>query len=159
MTKVIKGLAAGLSLGLLVAALGSAQTVCECRSPGVPPSGSGAAQPEFRDLPGPGQKCWIGEVYYFVYRFVETPKTGPATLKIDLFDKSGARISDLDVAGRTVMPSLPGTYDSGPLAAGIDQGGAYSLPVTIAMPGSWEIRLTFSRNKIVLFRGRLALEV
>jgi hypothetical protein len=27
------------------------------------------------------------------------------------------------------------------------------------MPGDWEVRLTFSRNGIVIFRGRIAFDV
>ncbi len=127
-----------------------------CKSPGVVPV---SAEPEFKDLPGPGKKCWIGEVNYFLYEFTTTPKMGTSILKIELFDKSGARVTDMDITGRSDMPSMRGAHDSGEVAFKLNKKGDYLMPVNIVMPGEWEVRLTFSRNKIDVFRGRLTFKV
>jgi hypothetical protein len=130
-----------------------------CKAPGLTPSGPQAAEPDFRDLPGPGEKCWIGEVSYFVYEFATAPKMGPVILKIELYDKSGTRVSDLEISGRADMPEMRGAHDSGEVGFKLNKKADYLLPVNVVMPGEWEVRLTFSRNKIVLFRGRLTFKV
>jgi hypothetical protein len=84
---------------------------------------------------------------------------GPAILKIQLFDKDGKQVTDLDITGRSDMPSMRGAHDSGEVAFKLNRKGDYLLPVNIVMPGDWEIQLTFSRTKIVIFRGRLLFDV
>jgi hypothetical protein len=142
-------------LGLSVFSIGQPAKSC-CNSPGVVPV---SAEPEFKDLPGPGKKCWIGEVNYFIYEFTTTPKMGTAVLKIELFDKSGTRVTDMDISGRSDMPEMRGAHDSGAVPFKLNKKGDYLMPVNIVMPGEWEVRLTFSRNKIDLFRGRLTFKV
>jgi hypothetical protein len=160
MTQAIKTLAA---LGLLVvfaAAFAAAQPASSCcNSPGLTPSGPKAQAPEFKDLPKAGKKCWIGEVYYFVYEFDRTPKMGTAILKIQLFDKDGKQVTDLDISGQSDMPSMRGAHDSDEVAFKLNKKGDFLMPVNIVMPGDWEVRLTFSRNKVVIFRGRIVFDV
>jgi hypothetical protein len=158
--QIIKRFAA---LGLFVlfsAAFALAQPAASCcNSPGLSPSGPKAQAPEFKDLPKAGKKCWIGEVYYFVYEFDRTPKMGTAILKVRLYDKDGKQVTDLDITGQSEMPSMRGAHDSGEVAFKLNKKGDYLLPVNIVMPGDWEVRLTFSRTKIVIFRGRLTFDV
>ena len=130
-----------------------------CNSPGLTPSGPRAQTPEFKDLPKAGKKCWIGEVNYFIYEFDKTPKMGTAILKVRLFDKDGKQVADLDISGRSDMPSMRGAHDSGEVAFKLNKKGDYLMPVNIVMPGGWEVLLTFSRNKVVVFRGRITFEV
>ncbi|MGA2362671.1 MAG: FixH family protein [Candidatus Aminicenantales bacterium] len=160
MIQIIKRFAA---LGLFVlfsAAFALAQPAASCcNSPGLSPSGPKAQAPEFKDLPKAGKKCWIGEVYYFVYEFDRTPKMGTAILKVRLYDKDGKQVTDLDITGQSEMPSMRGAHDSGEVAFKLNKKGDYLLPVNIVMPGDWEVRLTFSRTKIVIFRGRLTFDV
>jgi hypothetical protein len=130
-----------------------------CNSPGLSPSGPRSGEPEFKDLPKAGEKCWIGEVCYFVYAFDQTPKMGTTILKLRLFDRDGRQISDLDITGRSDMPAMRGAHDSGDLAFKLNKSGDYVLPLNVVMPGDWEVRLTFSRNKVVVFRGRLTFAV
>lgn len=153
--------AAGLGLALFLAAsFAAAQpTRSCCNSPGLTPSGPLAQAPEFKDLPGAGQKCWIGEVNYFVYGFDKAPGMGTAVLRVRLFDKDGKQVSDLDIAGRSDTPSMRGAHDSGEAPLKLDGKGDYLLPVAIVMPGEWEVRLTFSRTKTIIFRGRLTFNV
>ena len=160
MPQAIKVMAA---LGLLVlfpVAFAAAQPAGSCcNSPGLSPSGPRAQEPEFKDLPKAGKKCWIGEVYYFLYEFDKTPKMGTAILKVQLFDKDGKQVTDLDITGQSGMPSMRGAHDSGEVAFKLNKKGDYLLPVNVVMPGDWEVLLTFSRTKIVLFRGRLTFNV
>ncbi len=137
----------------------ASQTPGQCCSPGLTPSGPQAQEPEFTDLAGPGKKNWIGEVAYFTWEFDKTPKMGPVILKVQLFDKSGNRLQDLDLTGRSDMPSMAGAHDSGEVAFKLNRRGDYLLPIDVVMPGDWEVRLTFSRNGVVIFRGRFLFDV
>jgi len=157
MTRTFERLAAALILAVLVTGVAVAQpaTSC-CSSPGLAPQGQ---EPVFQDLPKSGKKCWIGEVNYFTWEFDRTPKMGTAILIVKLYDKDGKQVSDLAIAGRSDMPSMRGAHDSGDVAFKTNKAGNYLLPVNVVMPGDWEIQLTFSRNGIVIFRGRITFDV
>jgi len=116
-------------------------------------------EPVFEELPGPGKTCRIGEAYTFTYEFDKTPKMGMAILKVRLFDETGKRTTGLEITGRSDMPSMSGAHDSGELLFKLNRKGDYLLPVNIVMPGEWEVRLVFSVNKEVLFRGRFRFNV
>lgn len=149
--------AAGLFVGLS-AALASAQPVSSCCSPGLTPSGP-QGEPVFQDLPKSGKKCWIGEVNYFTWEFDKTPKMGTAILIVKVYDRDGKRVSELAITGRSDMPSMRGAHDSGDVAFKTNKAGDYLMPVNIVMPGDWEVLLSFSRNGIVIFRGRISFDV
>jgi hypothetical protein len=160
MPKALRTIAVTLGVAILAAASAAAQPAGSCcNSPGLTPSGPKAQQPEFKDLPKAGQKYWIGEVNYFIYGFDKTPKMGTVILKVQLFDKDGKQVSDLDLTGRSDMPSMRGAHDSGEVAFKLNKKGDFLMPVSIVMPGGWEVLLTFSRNKVVVFRGRIAFDV
>lgn len=129
-----------------------------CNSPGLVPAGQ-EGEPVFQDLPKAGKKCWIGEVNYFTWEFDKIPKMGMSVLIVKLYDKDGRRVSDLAITGRSDMPSMRGGHDSGEVAFKTNKAGDYLLPVNVVMPGDWEVLLTFSRNGIVIFRGRLTFDV
>jgi hypothetical protein len=154
---MIKTALAVLMLLFAGATLASAQPAGSCcNSPGLVPAG---AEPVFKDLPKSGKKCWIGEVEYFTWEFDKTPKMGTSILIIKLYDKDGRRINDLTVTGQSGMPSMRGAHDSGEIAFKTNRAGDFLLPVSVVMPGDWEVRLSFSRNGIVVFRGRIAFDV
>jgi hypothetical protein len=147
-------------LVLLAGAFAAAQPAGSCcNSPGLAPSGPQGQEPVFQDLAKSGKKCWIGEVSYFTWEFDKTPKMGTSILVIKLYDKDGKRVSDLAVTGRSDMPSMRGAHDSGEVPFKNNKAGDYLLPVNVVMPGDWEVRLTFSRNGIVIFRGRITFDV
>lgn len=151
-------LAAAAAL-FVMSALAMAQPAGSCcNSPGVTPSGA-QGEPVFQDLPKSGKKCWIGEVAYFTWEFDKTPKMGMSVLIVKLSDKDGRRVSDLTITGRSDMPSMRGAHDSGEVAFKTNKAGDYLLPVNVVMPGDWEVLLTFSRNGIVVFRGRITFDV
>jgi hypothetical protein len=153
-------LAAASSLVLLVAAAVAAGQPASsgCNSPGRVPAGA-QGEPVFQDLPKSGKKCWIGEVNYFTWEFDKTPKMGTSILIVKLYDKDGKQVSDLAITGSSDMPSMRGAHDSGEVAFKTNKAGNYLLPVNVVMPGDWEVRLTFSRNGVVIFRGRIAFDV
>jgi hypothetical protein len=151
--------AAAVLIFLAAAPFAAAQpaTSC-CNAPGLTPAGQ-QGEPVFPDLPKSGKKCWIGEVNYFTWEFDKTPKMGTSILILKLHDKDGKRVADLAVSGRTDMPEMRGAHDSGEVAFKTNKAGDYLLPVNVVMPGGWEVRLTFSRNGVVIFRGRLTFDV
>ncbi len=159
MLRRFEKLAASLVLAVLVAGVAAAQPASSCcNAPGLVPAGQ-QGEPVFQDLPKSGKKCWIGEVNYFTWEFDKTPKMGTSILIIKLYDKDGTQVSDLAVTGRSDMPSMRGAHDSGEVAFKTNKAGNYLLPVNVVMPGDWEVRLTFSRNGIVIFRGRITFDV
>ena len=150
---------AALLIFLATAATSSAQPAGSCcGSPGLTPIGQ-AGEPVFQDLPKSGKAVWIGEVNSFTWEFDKTPKMGTSILIVKLSDKDGKRVSDLAVSGRADMPSMRGAHDSGEVAFKTNKAGDYLMPVNVVMPGEWEVLLTFSRNGIVIFRGRLTFKV
>jgi hypothetical protein len=132
----------------------------------LPPGdgGSGAAgahsgQGEYYLLPGSGHNCWIGEEYYFTYRFDKRPQIGTAILKIQLFQRSGKRTTDLEIRGEYEMPSMRGAHDSGDQPFRLNKKGDYLLPVNIAMAGEWEVKLTFLKEGKIIYRGSFRFTV
>ncbi|MHB8094300.1 MAG: hypothetical protein ACYDH0_05090 [Candidatus Aminicenantales bacterium] len=118
-----------------------------------------AEEPVFTDLPKPGKTCKIGEDYTFTYEFDKTPKMGTVILKIQLFDTSGEQTTALGITGRADMPAMAGAHDSGEVAFKLNKKGDYLLPVSVVMPGEWEVRLVFSKGEDVVFRGRFKFDV
>ncbi|HPW19078.1 MAG TPA: FixH family protein [Candidatus Aminicenantes bacterium] len=156
MRRTTTALIAAAALAWLTASAAAQPAASCCNSPGLTPQGQ---EPVFQDLPKSGQKCWIGEVGYFTWEFDKAPKMGTAVLVVKLHDKDGKRVSDLSVTGRSDMPSMRGAHDSGEVAFKTNKAGDYLLPVSVVMPGDWEVLLTFSRNGIVVFRGRITFKV
>ena len=122
-------------------------------------AGAIVQEPVYNDLPGAGKKCWIGESMYFTYRFDKKPKLGTAILKVQLFDKKGARVTSLDVVGMSDMPEMKGAHDSGDVPFKLNRKGDYLLPVNVVMPGEWEVKLVFMKDKAPVFRGRITFKV
>ena len=160
MRKTKPALVASAAFLAILAAAASAQpaTSC-CSSPGLTPSGTQNQEPVFLDLAKSGKKCWIGEVNYFTWEFDKTPKMGTSILIIKFYDRDGKRVTDVAITGRSDMPSMRGAHDSGQVAFKNNKAGDYLLPVNVVMPGDWEVRLTFSRDGIVIFRGRVMFDV
>jgi len=116
-------------------------------------------EPVYNELAGSGKKCPIGQDYYFIYEFDQTPKMGTAILKIRLFDGRGNRTTELTIKGQSDMPSMRGAHDSGEVLFKLNRKGDYLLPVNIVMPGEWEVRLVFLKGEDVIYRGFLRFNV
>jgi len=158
MKKTSPVLIALMVASLWLTASATARPSAACFSTGPAPGGQ-QGEPEFPVLPKSGKKCWIGEVTYFTWEFDKTPKMGTAILIVKLYDKDGKRVSDLALTGRADMPSMRGAHDSGEVAFKTNKAGDYLMPVNVVMPGDWEVRLTFSRDGVVIFRGRIPFDV
>ena len=119
---------------------------------------SQAKPPVFVALAGYGKKCWIGQDYYFTYKFDKKPKMGMLVLKVQLFDKSGNKEKSLEILGKSGMPAMSGAHDT---EAAFQQAknGEYRMPVNIVMPGEWEIKMTFSKDKKPFYFGMFRFNV
>lgn len=113
----------------------------------------------FEFLPDAGDKCPIGNDYYFVYSFDKKPQLGTIILKVVLYNKAGQQDAGLKIIGESGMPSMKGHHDSGEVEFKLNKKGDYLLPVNIVMPGEWEIRLKFLKGDQVLYRGRTLFDI
>ncbi|MGB7296419.1 MAG: hypothetical protein WBC70_12595 [Candidatus Aminicenantales bacterium] len=114
---------------------------------------------EFPELPSSGKKCRIDDAYYFIYEFTEKPRLGTAILRIRISDGDENRSTDFTVLGRSDMPSMAGSHDSGDQEFKLNNKGDYLLPVNIVMPGEWEVKLTFKRGDTIISRGAFRFDV
>jgi len=115
-----------------------------------------AAQPakiEMAALPRPGRKIPLGTGHYFTYGFVKSPKVGTAVMRVEIFTLADARDHSFVVKGDADMPSMRGAHSTGDKTFAVSAKGIYLLPVHIAMPGDWEIKLTIEKDGKALFRG------
>jgi hypothetical protein len=117
-----------------------------------------AAKQVWNALPGYGKKAWIGNGFYFTYKFDKKPKMGTSILKVMLYDKKGKQVKDMEVTGKSGMPSMGGAHDA-EAAFKLNKKGDYLLPVNFVMPGEWEVRLTFKKGGIVVYLGAFKLNV
>ena len=116
--------------------------------------------PVYAKLPGYDKKVWIGEDYYFTYKWAKRPQIGTIVLKIKVYAKGGRQIKTLDVTGEYGMPSMRGAHDTGPVAIKVSRLGDYLLPVGLVMRGEWEVKLVFSdADKKPLYHGVFTFKV
>jgi hypothetical protein len=117
------------------------------------------AEETFELLPDAGDKCPIGEDYYFKYSFDKKPQLGTVILKVELFNKEGQPVTDLKITGDSGMPSMKGHHDSGDVALQLNKKGDYLLPVNVVMPGDWEVKLKFFKDQQVIYRGSIRFDI
>jgi len=123
-------------------------------------SGSGAEQaPAYPSMPGPGKKVPLGSDYYLIYGFDKKPKLGTVILKVEIFTKEGKKDTSFEVKADAGMPSMKGAHDTGDRSLKLSQKGDYLGPISIVMPGDWEVRLTLSKEGQVIFRGSYQFDV
>ncbi len=121
---------------------------------------AGAAQtPEYPLMPGPGKKVPIGDGFYLIYDFDKKLKMGTVIMKVEIFTKEGKKDSSLEVKADTDMPSMRGAHGTGDRGFKLSQKGDYLLPISIVMPGDWEIKLSVIKGGKVTFRGRYNFNV
>jgi hypothetical protein len=114
---------------------------------------------QFEPLAGEGKKCKIGQDYSFEYSFDKTPQMGTVILKIQVFDKSGNRDTSLKITGDTGMPTMRGHHDTGMVDFQQNKKGDYLLPVNIVMPGTWDVRMIFSKDGKPLYKGSINFDI
>ena len=118
-----------------------------------------AEEPQYEPLPGEGKTCKIGSDYSFVYAFNQKPQLGVSILKIQVTDKDGKQVTSLKLTGDAGMPSMRGHHDTGPVEFKLNKKGDYLLPVDVVMPGGWDVRLEFSKDGQVIYRGSINFDV
>jgi hypothetical protein len=118
-----------------------------------------AEEPKYEPLPGEGKTCKIGTDYSFVYAFNQKPQLGIAILKLQVTDKDGKQVTSLKLTGDAGMPSMRGHHDTGPVEFKLNKKGDYLLPVDVVMPGGWDVRLEFSKDGQVIYRGSINFDV
>jgi len=118
-----------------------------------------AEEEKYEPLPGEGKQCAIGSEYSFVYAFDKKPQLGISILKIQVSGKDGKQDASLKITGDSGMPSMGGSHDSGPVAFKLNKKGEYLLPVDVVMPGGWEVKLVFSKEDKVIYRGSIKFDI
>ncbi|MEI7614974.1 MAG: hypothetical protein WCK63_18895 [Betaproteobacteria bacterium] len=123
----------------------------EGRLEGSPPPE--AARKVYTTLPKPGQKVALDPDTYFIYGFTKQPKLGMAVMRVEVFRKGGQRDTSYTVKGDLDMPSMRGAHSSGDRPFACSKQGVYLLPVSLVMPGDWELRFTFEKKGFAGFHG------
>jgi len=112
-----------------------------------------AARKVYTTLPKPGQKVALDSDTYFIYGFTKQPKLGMAVMRVEVFRKGGQRDTSYTVKGDLDMPSMRGAHSAGDRPFACSKQGVYLLPVSLVMPGDWELRFTFEKKGFAGFRG------
>ena len=115
--------------------------------------------PDYPPMPGPGKKVPIGEGYYLIYGFDKPLKMGRVIMKVEVFTADGKKDTSLEVKADADMPSMRGAHGTGDRPFQLSKKGDYLLPISIVMPGDWEIKLTVLKAGKVIFRGRYNFNV
>lgn len=113
----------------------------------------------YPSMPGPGKKVSVGNDYYFVYSFDKKPKLGTVIIKVEVFTTQAKKDTSLEIKADAGMPSMRGAHDTGDRSFKLSNKGDYLLPISIVMPGDWEIRLTVLKEGKVIFRGSYQFDV
>lgn len=145
---------------ILVALLLSA--ACGAKEASVPPAEEAPpvapAQAGPAALAGAGEKILLPDGGWFTWQFAEKPKLGTAIVKVQLFDKAGARATPYEVIGEYGMPSMR-YHDSGPVKFQLNKRGDYLLPVNIVMAGEWEVLIRVLDGKEELYAGKVLFTI
>ena len=115
--------------------------------------------PAYPPMPGPGKKVPIGSDYYLIYGFDKKPKLGAVILKVEVFTKEGKKDTSMEVKADAGMPSMKGAHDMGDRPLKVSSKGDYLGPISIVMPGDWEVRLSVLKDGKVIFRGSYQFDV
>ena len=106
-----------------------------------------------------GEKIQLDDDHYFVYSFDKKPQMGTVIMKIQVFDNAGKQDSTYEITGQSGMPSMPGAHDSGEKSFKLNKKGDYLMPVDVVMPGDWEVRLQFFKDKKPVFAAKVNFDV
>jgi hypothetical protein len=119
----------------------------------VPRTEPAADTEKYLSLPKPGEKIPLGADHYFTYGFDRPPKLGTVIVKVQVFSPSGQQDTSFTVQADADMPMMRGAHSTGFRDFKLSKRGDYLLPVTLVMPGEWEIRFLFSKDGAPVFRG------
>jgi hypothetical protein len=123
-------------------------------------SASGTEQAKaYSPMPDPGKKVPIGSGYYLIYGFDKKPKLGTLIMKVEIFTEEGAKDTSFEVKADAGMPSMKGAHETGDRTFKLSKRRDYLLPISIVMPGDWEIRLTVLKDGKIIFSGKYNFDV
>lgn len=109
-------------------------------------------------LAAEGEKNMLPDGGWFIWNFSEKPKLGTIVVKARLFDKTGAPVKDCEITGESGMPSMH-AHDSGKVGFQLNRKGDYLLPVSIVMPGEWQVTIRLNRNGKEIYAGKVLFSV
>ncbi len=118
-----------------------------------------APEPAPLTLPGEGRSCELPGGMHFTYRFSSRPQMGTVVLKVQIFNADGSRAKDIRILARSGMPSMGGAHDSDDKPFQLNRKWDYLLPVSIVMPGGWEVVLSFYKGSHRIYRGKIEFEI
>lgn len=142
-------------LGLLLVAPGGTATNAAWAADSAGKAGDESTLPVLKA----GEQIKLDAGHYFIYSFDKKPQMGTVIMKIQIFDNAGQQDSSYEITGDSGMPSMRGAHDSGEKPFKLNKKGDYLLPVDIVMPGDWEVRLQFFKEKQPVFSGRVKFDV
>lgn len=104
-------------------------------------------------------KTWIDNETYFVYEFDKRPALGTVILNVKIFYKNGSRNNEFVLTGISGMPDMHGIHDSEETVFRQNKKDDYLLPVNVVMPGKWEIKVKFKKDKKEVFNSKINFNV
>lgn len=120
---------------------------------------SAVQEQAYAPMPDPGKKVPMGGGYYLIYGFDKKPKLGTVIMKVEIFSGEGKKETSMEAKADAGMPSMRGAHETGEQAFKLSKKGDYLLPISIVMPGGWEIKVTVAKEGKVIFRGRYNFDV
>ena len=124
-------------------------------APGAKPT----PEPAVVLLPGEERTCALPGGLSFKYRFASRPQMGMVVLKVQVFGPDGKRSTGLKLLGQVDMPEMGQDHDSGAQPFKLNRKGDYLLPVQIAMPGGWEVVMSFFKGAKRIYRGKIEFKI
>lgn len=129
-----------------------------CGGKEAPPAQPAAQAAAAGVLPAQGERAFLSDGGWLVWRFAEKPKLGTPIVKVQVFDKAGTVTTVYEVIGEYGMPSMR-YHDSGPVKFQLNKKGDYLLPVNIVMAGEWELKIRVLKGKEKIYEGAVPFTI
>lgn len=113
-----------------------------------------ARVPEPAVLAQEGKKNMLPDGGWFTWQFSQKPKLGSLVVKVQAFDKAGARVRNYVIIGESGMPAMR-YHDSGPVKFQLNKKGDYLLPVDLVMPGEWQVVIRVKKGRKEIYAGKV----
>jgi hypothetical protein len=130
-----------------------------CALPAVGAAEQASNAEEYKLLAGAGQKVVLDADHYFVFGFDKAPKLGMAIMRLEIFSRDGKRDATFAVWGDADMPAMRGAHSTGNKQFAVSAKQIYLLPISLVMPGEWELKFTFEKNGKKVLRGAYRFKV
>jgi hypothetical protein len=107
----------------------------------------------------PGKLVKLNDSYSYNFEFVERPKLGPATLRVQLFDQKGEKTDKLSIAVLSYMVTMKGHHDERRLFAVNKSNGNYLTGITFVMRGEYKLEISFFEDGKLIHTGSIGLKI